>query len=294
MKQAPARKTRARKTRARKMRARTLCARSRASLQTMLALTRVSLLGKFAYPHDIWGSLLRMSLETILFWKLWTALYADRATYNGVTLGQALAYQAINVIVISLFSNWVTGEAARRIRSGDIVFDLARPTYYGRLLLYQFVGQSVTMLLTTSLPMFGLVCLILRPALPTSPAVWSLFGLSLGLGFLTSFYLDYIVALIAFWTTEISGFVWVKDGIVALLGGTYLPLWIYPPLLRRVLEYLPFRGISYTPVAILVGAISRDQVPAAFGIQVLWLAALAAGSRGLYAAAVKRLAIQGG
>jgi ABC-2 type transport system permease protein len=88
--------------------------------------------------------------------------------------------------------------------------------------------------------------------------------------------------------------VWVKDSIVALLGGTYLPLWIYPPLLRRALEYLPFRGISYTPVAILVSAISLEQVPQALGIQVVWLVVLAAGSRGLYAAARRRLAIQGG
>jgi ABC-2 type transport system permease protein len=150
------------------------------------------------------------------------------------------------------------------------------------------------MFLTTSLPMFGLVCLIWRPALPSSAAVWSLFGLSLGLGFLTSFYLDYIVALIGFWTTEISGFLWVKESLIWFLGGAYLPLWIYPPLLKRVLDVLPFRGISYTPVAILVGAISLDRVPQAFAVQAIWLLVLALGSRGLYAAAMRKLAIQGG
>ena len=234
---------------------------TRASLQTMYALTRISLLGKLAYPHDMWGSLLRMALETIVFWRLWIALYAGRETHAGVTLEQALAYQVISVIVTRLFTNWITWDAGRRIRSGDVVFDIARPTYYGHILLFQFVGQSVTMLVTTSLPMFGLVCLILRPALPSSAAIWSLFGLSLGLGFLTSFYLDYIVTLIGFWTTEISGFLWVKESLVWFLGGAYLPLWIYPPLLRQVLEWLPFRGLSYTPVAILVG---KDDPPPCF------------------------------
>jgi ABC-2 type transport system permease protein len=265
-----------------------------ASLQTMLALTKVSLLGKLAYPHDMLGSLLRMALETVLFWRLWIALYGGREVHAGVTLDQALAYQVISVIVTRLFANWVTWVAGRRIRSGDVVLDVARPTYYGHILLFQFVGQSVTMLVTTSLPMFGLVCLILRPALPTSAGVWSLFGLSLGLGFLTSFYLDYMVALAGFWFTEISGFAWVKESLVWFLGGAYLPLWIYPPLLRRVLDWLPFRGISYTPVAILVGAIAVERVPAAFAIQGLWLLVRALSSRGLYAAAMKKLAVQGG
>ena len=265
-----------------------------ASLRAVLALTKISLLGKLSYPHDMLGSLLRMLLEAVVFWRLWIALYAGREVYAGVTLAQALTYQVIHVIVIRLFANWITWDATRRIENGDIVLDLTRPMYYGRVLLFQFVGQSATMFVTTSLPMFGLVCLIFRPSLPSSAAVWSVFGLSLTLGFLTSFYLDYVVALIGFWTTRVSGFLWVKDSVVAILGGAYLPLWIYPPVLKQVLAFLPFRGISYTPVAILVGAISLDQVPGAFAVQIVWLALLAWGSRGLYAVAMKRLAIQGG
>jgi ABC-2 type transport system permease protein len=281
------------KEQARKMR--TLSSPGRwASLRAVLALTKISLLDKFAYPHDMLGSLLRMFLEIAVFWRLWIALYGGREVHAGVTLTQALTYQVISVIAIRLFTNWITWDAARRIESGDVVFDVTRPMYYGHFLLFQSVGQAVTMLVTTSLPMFVLVCLIFRPALPSSALVWSFFGLSLGLGFLTSFYLDYIVALVGFWTTRVRGFVWVKDSVVSILGGTYLPLWIYPPILRQVLAFLPFRGVSYTPVAILVGAISLDRVAGAFAVQIAWLVLLAWASRGLYAAAMKRLAIQGG
>jgi ABC-type uncharacterized transport system permease subunit len=84
---------------------------TRASFQTMYALTKISLLGKLAYPHDIWGSLLRLALETIVFWRLWIALYAGRELHAGVTLEQALAYQVISVIVTRLFTNWITWDA---------------------------------------------------------------------------------------------------------------------------------------------------------------------------------------
>ena len=205
-----------------------------------------------------------------------------------------MTYQLVNVIVVRLFSTWVLAGANHRIRSGDIVFQITRPMYYGHILLFEFVGQSVTKLVTTSLPMFGVACLLFRPTLPSSASVWLSFGLSLGLGFLTAFYLDYLLALIGFWTTELGGLFWAKGSIISILGGTYLPLWIYPPVLRRILAFLPFQGISYTPVAIFVGQIGLGQVPRAFVVQIVWLVILAAGSRRLYASAMKKLAVQGG
>ena len=42
------------------------------------------------------------------------------------------------------------------------------------------------------------------------------------------------------------------------------------------------------------GQIGLGQLPRAFAVQIAWLVALAAGSRALYAAAMRRLAVQGG
>jgi ABC-2 type transport system permease protein len=235
-----------------------------------------------------------MLLQMLVFRQVWIALYAGHDAHAGVTLAQAVTYQLVNVIVVRLFSTWVLWSSNHRIRTGYIVFEITRPMYYGHILLFEFVGQSVTKLLTTSLPIFGVVCLLFRPTLPSSAAVWVSFGLSLGLGFLTAFYVDYILALIGFWTTELGGLFWAKESIIMILGGTYLPLWIYPPVLRRILTFLPFQGISYTPVAIFVGQIDLGQVPRAFVVQIVWLAILAVGSRRLYAAAMKNLAVQGG
>ena len=136
--------------------------------------------------------------------------------------------------------------------------------------------------------------LLFRLALPISPWVWTAFALSLTLGFFTSFLIDYIIALSDFWLTEVGGFYWSKGSIIAVLGGTYLPLWIYPPALARILEWLPFRGISYTPLAIFVGKIGLEQAPLAFGIQAVWVIVLAWLGQRLYAAAAKKLAVQGG
>ncbi len=130
--------------------------------------------------------------------------------------------------------------------------------------------------------------------LPASPLVWLAFGGSLALGFLTNFFIDYLLALTGFWTTATGGLFWTKDSIVAILGGSYLPLWIYPPFWQGVVSLLPFRGIVYSPLAIFIGQIPLEQVPAAFALQAAWLAALILMSRVVYGAARKRVAVQGG
>jgi ABC-2 type transport system permease protein len=252
------------------------------------------MLYQFTYPHELFTDLLQMLLQMLVFRQVWIALYAGREAHAGVALAQAVTYQLVNVIVVRLVSTWVLWSANHRIRTGDIVFQITRPMYYGHIMLFEFVGQAITKLLTTSLPMFGVTCLLFRPTLPSSASVWLSFGVSLGLGFLTAFYVDYLLSLIAFWTTELGGLFWAKESIIMILGGTYLPLWIYPPVLRQILAFLPFQGISYTPVAIFVGQIGLSQVPRACVVQLAWLAILAAASRRLYASAMKKLAVQGG
>ena len=265
-----------------------------ASLRAAWAEIRYSMQYQFTYPHELFTDLLQMSLQMLVFREVWIALYGGQDARAGVTLAQAVTYQLVNVIVVRLFSTWILWSANYGIRTGNVILMITRPMYYGHIWLFEYVGQSVTRLLTTCLPMFALTCLLFRPTLPSAAAVWLSFGLSLGLGFLTAFYLDYILSLIGFWTTELDGLFWAKDSIVMVLGGSYLPLWIYPPAVRRILTYLPFQGISYTPVAIFVGQIGLDQVSRAFAVQVVWLAILALGSRRLYAAAMRRLAVQGG
>ena len=247
-----------------------------------------------AHPHDMFTDVLQMFLQMLVFRQVWIALYGGQETRAGVTLAQAVTYQLVNVIVVRLFSTWMLWSVNHRIRSGDIVFSITYPMYYGHILLSEFVGQSCGKLLTSSLPMFVVTCLLFRPTLPSSAAVWLSFGVLLVLGFLTAFYLDYILSLIGFWTTELAGLFWAKGSIISILGGTYLPLWIYPPALRQILAFLPFQGVSYTPVAVFVGQIELNQVPRAFVVQIVWLAILAVASRHLYASAMKNLAVQGG
>jgi len=103
-----------------------------------------------------------------------------------------------------------------------------------------------------------------------------------------------LFSLSGFWITETWGIFFAKWGVVDILGGKYLPLWIFPLVFKQIVLILPFRGINYTPLSILVGTVSPRRIPAELGFQILWIVLLACLGRLIYAAAVKKLAVQGG
>ena len=246
------------------------------------------------YRFDLFVGLIRVLILIGVFRYFWIALYGGQATYAGVPIDKALTYAALSLIINPLFSNALIGEVSRRIRSGNILFDVTRPMNFGDLLLFQTLGQATVKLLTTALPLFVLTYALVGIAVPASVVTWLAFLASVSLSFLIAFFIDYIAALWGFWITEASGIRFAKWSITDLLAGVYLPLWVFPGWLQQVALILPFRGINYTPLAIFVGYIEPGRVPLELGFQLAWVIALAVLSRLLYRRAIKMLAIQGG
>jgi len=246
------------------------------------------------YRFDLVIGLVRALILVGVFRYLWLALYTGRPDVNGASLAQTLAYAALSLIINPLFSNWLIGKVANQMRTGNIIFDVTRPSYFGDLLLYQTVGQALVKLITTSIPLFVIVTVWLRIALPDTPVVWLGFAVSLVLSFLTAFYIDYLASLWNFWVTNASGMRFAKWSITDFLAGVYLPLWIFPAALQQVVLLLPFRGINYTPLAIFTGYILPDRIWPELAFQLVWVVVLMFVSRRLYVAAMRKLSVQGG
>jgi len=200
----------------------------------------------------------------------------------------------MSMVINPLFPNSLIPEVNARIRSGNVLFDIARPMHYSNLLFFQTVGKSLARFFTSSLPLFIFICLTMKTALPTSVLIWSAFLISLILSFFIAFLIDFIASLSGFWITEIGGIRFLKWSMTDVLSGAYIPLWIFPPAFKKVVLILPFRAIHYTPLSILVGKIDVHQIPSEFGFQLIWIAILFSLSSLFYASVVKKLAVQGG
>ncbi|HET9907438.1 MAG TPA: ABC-2 family transporter protein, partial [Anaerolineales bacterium] len=128
------------------------------------------------------------------------------------------------------------------------------------------------------------------PDLPT--ALLSI--VSVLLGFLLFFHLNFILGSLAIVALDIRHISWAYFSIVRFLGGQVVPLWLFPPVVAAIAEVLPFKGTYYIPISIYVGRLTGVDAIRGLEFQIVWLIALAVVSRMLWGWAHRRLVVQGG
>jgi ABC-2 type transport system permease protein len=122
-----------------------------------------------------------------------------------------------------------------------------------------------------------------------------IFPLSLLMAFMVSFYIDYFVGLLGFYSESVWGLSTVKEIIVTVFSGALIPLQFFPATLQKVLLWLPFQAIYHTPLMLVT---RPDQswniiLPMLF-VQLFWVAILFIFTSLFYNQAIKILRISGG
>ena len=136
--------------------------------------------------------------------------------------------------------------------------------------------------------------LFLGVRLPADAATAGLFAASTVLGFLVLFHIAFLLGSLAVVTLDIRSFAWSYYSLVALLAGQVVPLWLFPDVLRRVAEVLPFQGIYFTPMSIYIGTLAGEAALRALALQAVWVVALAVVARWAWGRLHRRLVVQGG
>ena len=78
------------------------------------------------------------------------------------------------------------------------------------------------------------------------------------------------------------------------LSGTLIPLSFFPGIFKKVLNYLPFAGLSQNPVLILLMKLDYLDALKFIGIALIWLIILELFAKWLFHVASKKVTIQGG
>ncbi len=224
--------------------------------------------------------------------QLWIALFNGRATYNGFTLDQTLTYMALSMALNPMLKS--DGFIHWKIRSGNILFELSRPLSFSANLLVGSLISCFANLLTIGLPVVLMAAFLLKIPLPVSPVAWLIFAVSLLLGLLIFSCIDALTGLLGFWTTETHGVLAWQAILVALLSGGILPLWIFPGIVQQAISFLPFRGIQYAPLSILVGWINPPGYLRELAVQLFWVVILWLAVEWFFALSVRRYENQGG
>jgi ABC-2 type transport system permease protein len=102
-----------------------------------------------------------------------------------------------------------------------------------------------------------------------------------------------IGTLALFWESSLAAYdVWL--GLYTVFSGYVMPLELFPGVLGRVVQYLPFRHALAFPVENLLGLLSHEQALRDLTLQWSWIAFFALLSQLLWRLGMRRFGAYGG
>jgi len=208
----------------------------------------------------------------VSLYAFWSALMAGKETFLGYTRPEMITYVlALNVLRSFVFTGrgWMlVGE----ISSGRISSYLVRPvSYHGYALALDMAQKTVHV--CSALLEIGLLAALIGGGLfiPRDPGAWALFAASAALSSILFFFLEFMVASLAFWTSESGGPLFCFELFLQFAAGAFFPLDVLPEGVRRALEATPFPYMVYYPVRFLLQKESPDDVLRLLGLEALWV-----------------------
>ena len=263
-------------------------------MKSYLALLRgaymVGLVYRFGFLFSIAGNLIYMSIT----YFLWRSIYQNRETLRGLTFNETYIYVALGSAVFILLKTYVDWQMSFDIREGMIATYLIKPIDLQFYTLFTSLGFFLMSLSAITIPTILLLIFVFHIEIPLGIGL-AIFPFSLILAYVLSFCLDYFIGLLGFYTESVWGLSITKEIIVTVLSGALIPLQFFPDIIQKILLWLPFQAIYYTPLTMVAQPnLGWETFLSMLGVQLFWVIALFTLTRLFYNQAVKVLRISGG
>ncbi len=228
--------------------------------------------------------------------SLWRTIYADKGSVGDYTLAQMVSYYLL-VALVDMFTavsedDW---QIAADIKDGNISQFLLKPMNYLAFRLCLFSAGRLVYAAVAIVPVgLFILCQHSSFVLPPNFAALGLFIASLALAALLQFFLSFTMALLAFWVTEVSTFIFILYAFEYLASGHLFPLGILPPALYKVLSWSPFYYQLYFPIQVYLGKLSDAALWQGFLLQTLWVVLAYLIARVVWNRGIKKYSAVGG
>lgn len=132
------------------------------------------------------------------------------------------------------------------VKNGNVEMFLSKPVNYVFLTFYKCIGQGLYSFIVISL--LGSVAMLLFVGVPdlNLSIFIPTFIITFILGTILGLILYSIIGLLSFFMQDVRPIHWVVDKLVMVLGGSYLPVALFPPFLKFLAFVSPFGAINFT------------------------------------------------
>lgn len=268
-------------------------------MRTYAPFTRAGMLESVAYRANFFCFLIGEIMSCFIMFFVWKAVFmsSDSETFMGFSMEDMVVYLFITFLTGYLTYSDGTYSIAMEIKDGSIAMRMIKPCSFDMCFLFQELGHKIINVLFIFAPIvLGVEAYRwhITGACQFDIVNFLLYTVSLVLAYMISFYFNVSYGFMAFYLKNLWGADILKEVIINFLSGATIPLAFMPQLLSKILNFLPFASLSYTPVMIYMGMYSGAQIAMRMGLQVFWLCFMIVLSKLVWNHAVKRLCSQGG
>ena len=255
---------------------------------------RVGFVNILAFRLRYFTGILTYLINVTVYYFIWSAVFHTGQQIAGYNLDQMVTYVSVGWILRSFYWNTIDQEMAYEVIEGKIAMDLIKPVSMLWMWISRAMGESAFRLGLLTAPTAVVIALIFPMRGPASGRLFGLF-LCAALG---SFFLmgaiNFMVGVCAIPLKSILALIRTKYWLIELLSGLLIPMSFFPKGIQRVLAWLPFEHIAYTPLQIYLGKLDFHHALVAVGEQWCWVVGLLVLAHFWWERSLSKITIHGG
>ena len=133
----------------------------------------------------------------------------------------------------------------QEVKSGNIEMFMNRPNSYLTINFCKIIGMGIFSFLFISI--VGAIIMIFLVGVPSLNLKIFIpsFIITLFLGQILGLLIYGVIGVLSFFIQDVRPIYWIVDKIVMVLGGSYLPISLFPPFLKLVAFASPFGAVNF-------------------------------------------------
>lgn len=184
--------------------------------------------------------------------SIWTAIYSAGGSINGLSLTDMITYYGVATLIGYITMDFADWNLQMLIRTGKYTTFVLRPVSHVFFALSQKIGHRVLGFIFEFVPVYLILFIFFDINLIPAYIGWAI--LSIFLGYLMMFFVDYCIGITGFWIVETGGVRNVFRTLSSFCSGSVIPLMLFPDAVQKVFFVLPFQYMTYVPIRVFIGS----------------------------------------
>jgi ABC-2 type transport system permease protein len=255
---------------------------------------RVGFVNILAFRLRYFTGIINYFINVTVYFFIWTAVFHSSSSLAGFNFAQMITYVSMGWIIRSFYWNTIDQEMAYEVIEGKIAMDFIKPVSIQWMWISRAMGESAFRLVLLTLPTALILALVFPFQRPASREDFLFFMIAVLGSFFLMAAINFMIGTCAIPLKSILALIRAKYWLVDLLSGLLIPISFFPGSLQRIMAWLPFEHIAYTPLQIYLGKLDRVHALRALGTQWLWVIALMLLAHLWWDRASRKITIHGG